>query len=49
MLALRVVLAGLVEFAVLEVLEVLGEFDVLRLRFGFFATEVSLLCTHFCR
>jgi hypothetical protein len=44
-LALRVVLAGVVEFAELEVL---GELDVLRLRFGLFATDVSSLCTRFC-
>jgi hypothetical protein len=43
-LALRVVLAGFVEFASREA----GEFDVLRLRLGFFATEVSSLCTSFC-
>jgi hypothetical protein len=46
LLALRVVLAGVVEFAVREVL---GEFDVLRLRFGFFAIDVSSLCTRFYR
>jgi hypothetical protein len=45
-LALRVVLAAVVEFAVLDVL---GEFDVLRFRFGFFVTEMSSLCTRFCR